>query len=232
MFNLHFKNSKGNEAPDLGSQGSIDSVDLRFFDLDKPLLNREEFLIDFEKNFASTISSQIEKERYLNRRCLLRKTLSEVLKLGPSEIKLERGVCGKDFLESTGVQMIDNISVDFNISHSGNIMAMALSRSYRVGVDIEILGPGIDIAGIRESISGLDPAKKDKSIMQSKDPQELLVQWTRIESLGKLAGTGLAFLDRDDILRNYDVFTYDISRTVFDKKIVGALSLGKRKGIF
>ncbi|MFB6456894.1 4'-phosphopantetheinyl transferase family protein [Chitinophaga sp. Hz27] len=129
-----------------------------------------------------------DRQNRLFGRLLLRDLLCEE---GYSPDSLERvnaDAAGKLFLEDA--------SVDFNLSHSGNMVLAAITRSGRIGVDVELkaaLKPK-DIAVV------LRPEELER--LQREDKDALYGLWTRKESLVKARGQGLAIDVRDIYLRN------------------------------
>jgi 4'-phosphopantetheinyl transferase len=78
-------------------------------------------------------------------------------------------------------------SVDFNISHAGDVVACAIGYGCRVGIDIEQIKK-IDIEDFRTQFR-LD---EWEDILHAEDRSEAFFQyWTRKEAVAKLSGEGL-----------------------------------------
>jgi 4'-phosphopantetheinyl transferase len=67
-------------------------------------------------------------ERYVVTRSLVRAVLSERLAISPREIRVDRTDAGKPVIAD---------AMHFNVSHSGDLILMAISDERAVGVDIE-----------------------------------------------------------------------------------------------
>lgn len=96
----------------------------------------------------------------------------ERLAIGPSE---------RPFLEGVG-------GVDFNVSHSGDVVVCAFAIGGRVGVDVEAIRP-IDSSGIWRLL----PTALWQEAEHAQHPEEGFFRcWTRFESAVKAEGCGLA----------------------------------------
>ncbi len=70
------------------------------------------------------------RERYIICHGLLRQLLAERVNQSPAELKLEKAEFGKPFLP-------DYPELSFNMSHSGDILAIAISTHCQLGIDVE-----------------------------------------------------------------------------------------------
>lgn len=82
---------------------------------------------------------------------------------------------------------LENVPVDFNISHSGHVVVCAISTNGRVGVDVEIVQP--------VELSYLAPQMQEtewQEIQAAPDMyRSFFYYWTRKEALLKANGKGL-----------------------------------------
>lgn len=95
----------------------------------------------------------------------------ERLAIGPSE---------RPFLEGIG-------GVDFNVSHSGDVVLCAFAIRARVGIDVEAIRP-IDSTGFRRLL----PTALWQEAEHAQHPAGFFRCWTRLESAVKAEGSGLA----------------------------------------
>lgn len=122
-----------------------------------------------------------DKERYLATRYLIREIISELTNIDPAAIEFGKTQKGKPFLKKTP-------EIRFSISHSNSRIAIAVSKGYECGCDIE----------------EIDPEKINNDLIQAHfHPNEILLIenekrdtsfyhcWTRKEALFKAIGTGL-----------------------------------------
>jgi 4'-phosphopantetheinyl transferase len=97
-----------------------------------------------------------------------------------SHIKFETGINGKPMLK-------DNKSIDFNVSHSGDIIVSAISKK-PVGIDIEVWGDH-DVEGIAKRFFTQEESNKIKNSINRQ--QSFHNIWTKKESYLKMLGLGL-----------------------------------------
>lgn len=78
--------------------------------------------------------------------------------------------------------------LDFNISHSGNIVLCAASLEMRLGIDIEQMNP-VQLSNFKHQFS----KREWDSLQNTKDWQDLFFQyWVKKEALTKTDGSGLS----------------------------------------
>lgn len=87
-----------------------------------------DLLSDEERAHLAGYRVREAAERYVVTRSLVRAVLSDRLSLSPREIRVKRTDTGKPVLTQ---------GLHFNVSHSGDLILMAISDDRAVGVDIE-----------------------------------------------------------------------------------------------
>jgi 4'-phosphopantetheinyl transferase len=125
----------------------------------------------------------LQQLRFKNRRAALRLLLGRHLQQSPTSIQYVVGDNGKPYLE--------NSCLRFNVSHSGDMAAIALGFDCEIGIDIErlnVLSNSADIAADffteaeRRDIASLSIPMRERAI---------LTMWTRKESILKADGIGI-----------------------------------------
>ena len=86
-----------------------------------------------ERERAARIIDPLRRGRFRSARFVLRNILSLYNYLPPEEIELSYGKYGKPFIEQKALKC----SISFNITHSTNLMLVALSNSCQIGIDLE-----------------------------------------------------------------------------------------------
>ena len=86
-----------------------------------------------ELDRAARMIDPLRRGRFLSARFALRNILSLYKHLPPEAIEFSYGKYRKPFVE----QRTLNCSISFNISHSSDLMLVALSNSCQVGIDLE-----------------------------------------------------------------------------------------------
>jgi 4'-phosphopantetheinyl transferase len=127
-----------------------------------------------------------DRRRFLAGRALARSVLGSYLDCPPADVTLALTAFGKPYLCRR-----DGPDLRFNLSHSGGLVALAVSVGADVGVDVEAAAPANadELVSIvlseqeRRAFERLPPALR---------PAAFLRCWTRKEALLKAAGTGLS----------------------------------------
>lgn len=86
----------------------------------------------------------------------------------------------------TGKPFIKNNQIEFNISHSRNEIAIAISKRHKVGIDIEAYRPFSNITAAFSFFT----AKEQQQIQRDKAPEKKLIDlWTKKEAVIKAIGS-------------------------------------------
>jgi 4'-phosphopantetheinyl transferase len=136
------------------------------------------------------------RETFIVSRGILRLLLSKYLETAPEKLVFKQGEYGKPYVQLNA----DQLSLQFNISHSKDLALFAFTLRNQIGIDIEY---------IREDFSYEEIAprffSKQESVILSALPKEqrreaFFTCWTRKEAFIKAIGEGLSFpLDRFDV---------------------------------
>lgn len=131
---------------------------------------------------ANRLQNSEDKKTRLICYTLLRMILSKRLNKDPNGIIFLKGASGKP--------VIKDASLFFNISHTRDSFAFAISEHSSIGVDLEDLNKLSDFETIIKKIfSGKECEFIHKSTTKSRNNFSLL--WTRKEALLKAIGTGI-----------------------------------------
>ena len=135
---------------------------------------------------ARAASYRFEKDRlgFATARGLLRTILSHYLGTEASSISFEYGTEGKPFLK--------NSSISFNVTHSGNLAAYAVTGGPRdLGIDVEWIRP----EPLRDQVPEQFFTRSEIGELQSLRREEIIPAffrcWTRKEAFLKARGGGL-----------------------------------------
>jgi 4'-phosphopantetheinyl transferase len=125
-------------------------------------------------------------ERWTVAHGALRWILATYSQSEPSSLVLRAGPQGKPGLVWPG----KNIS--FNLSHTCGLALLAVAGSGRVGVDAEIVRPGVEVADLSRRFFA--PAEADEILGLAPQAQvaAFFACWTRKEAFVKALGTGLS----------------------------------------
>jgi 4'-phosphopantetheinyl transferase len=138
-----------------------------------------------EEERATRFVNPRDRRRYRFRRALLRKVLAEYLSCHPREIRYGYGCQGKPSVEGAG-------DFYFNLSRSGDHVAIAVTRCADIGIDIEVIREVPNAECIADHFfSHLEIAELG-SVPADGRSLAFLRGWTRKEAFVKATGGGLA----------------------------------------
>ena len=172
-----------------------------FAELDQQPQERREQLASYltseEKTRAQRFHHQQDSERFIIHRGLLRETLASFIEENPCQLSFRQNEHGKPYLSQELPQIL------FNLSHSENMMALALTKEAEVGIDIEKEKKIEKMADLVKRF--FSPAEQEEFASLPIDQQQeaFYLAWTRKEAFVKAAGRGLALgLDTFDVNLN------------------------------
>jgi len=122
-----------------------------------------------------------DKQRFVVSRSILKILISKYLSINPKEVIIGKGLNNKPCL-------IGNNNLEFNLSHSGDWIIMAISN-HSVGIDLEFLDENFNY----EEILLNSFANNEKAIIKSNDLNSLqfFKLWTRKEAFAKALAKGI-----------------------------------------
>lgn len=145
-----------------------------------------QILSDEECYFADNIRNEMLRKQHIKVRVGLRQILASYLNQTANHITIAKTEYGKPYLP-------DYPDMQFNISHSGNTLLVAISSVGAVGIDIE------QAKSHKRGFSGLVAkcfAKQEQdywfSLPECEKTAEFYRFWTRKEAFVKAVGRGLA----------------------------------------
>jgi len=156
-----------------------------------------QLLKEFSKDFPENCQNKIKNFRrwqdaqlsILGRYLLKYGLKSMGKKLQPNELKFNSN--SKPYLEAG--------NLEFNISHSGNIVVCAISDQFEIGIDIEIL-KDIDITDFKGQMTEYE---FNKVIYANDITSSFFDYWTQKEAVLKAHGSGIIdFLQSFEIIEN------------------------------
>lgn len=157
-----------------------------------PLLER--ILSEEEIKRSSRFCFSEDRRRFVSARSALRMILSGCIGVPPDSLAFATGDNGKPRLIRHDERIAD---IRFNLSHSGEMALVAVTRGREVGVDIECVRNNISHASLARRFF----AAEEREALEATPPEERLHAffrcWTRKEAYLKAVGAGLSVpLDR------------------------------------
>ena len=195
MYNLHKQkiNLEENE------------VHIWNFDLNTVIPMKDQFqkiLSDDELIRADKFHFEIDKNRFICSRGLLRKLLSIYTGISAKEISFEFNNYGKPSL--FGNQ--NNTGLHFNLSHSKSYMSVGFAKNALIGVDVELMKPLKDHIEIAKRFFSDPEVEQLNSFPTDKILDGFYYCWTAKEAVIKLSGEGLSYP-----LKDFDVKLKELS---------------------
>lgn len=163
----------------------IAQVELHSLHLHDGLHIPELMLSEAEKVRAAAFRSPEARRMFVAGRTLCRSIVSRITDCTPAALSIAITPSGRPYLP-------DHPDIDFNLSHSGNMVVLAVSRGGHVGVDIEPLNLFSEAEG-REILPLILSAQElnDLHHLTSQQRQnEFLSHWVRKEAALKCLGDG------------------------------------------
>jgi 4'-phosphopantetheinyl transferase len=148
-----------------------------------------------EKERAARFYRQLDRDRFVVTRELLRFILSRYLDASPSSLRFVKNEHGKPCLTGSGE------ALSFNVSHSGNVVLLAFARRRALGVDVERLDATVDCDRLAKRLfSPAELAQLAHFTGAEERVRAFFRCWTRKEAYIKGQGAGMALG-----LRSFDV---------------------------
>jgi len=142
-----------------------------------------------ERKRADRFNRPHPRADFIRTRTILRRLLAGYLERDPAGLVFTLGPHGKPTLLGTGLQ--------FNASHSGNCLTIAVRWHVAVGVDVEGQRDVANVLAIARRFFAPAEANQIEALPAARQPDAFRALWTLKEAIVKAAGEALAYhLDR------------------------------------
>lgn len=175
------------------------------FDLDNlnsKKLKLEKILSDDELARANKFHFEIDKDRFICSRGLLRFLSGIYTGKSPDKISFSFNHYGKPAFSNEH----KTINLHFNLSHSKNYMSVGFVKDVLVGIDVELMKPLKDHLEIAKRFFSNSEIEQLNSFPSEKLLEGFYTCWTGKEAVIKLSGEGLSFP-----LKDFDVQLKELS---------------------
>lgn len=139
-----------------------------------------------ERARGERFTNSAAASRFVAGRWLLRSALAAVVDVPPEEVRLEYGEHGKPALADPPAA-----GLAFNLSHSGDLAAMALARG-RIGIDIERVRSLSDMSRLAVRILTRSESAAYEALPVHARLPAMIAAWARKEAVLKALGTGIS----------------------------------------
>lgn len=190
-LNLIWPNQADQHIPGPPSQ-PLPDCDVHVWCVSLPLLLKEldtlsSLLSPEEKVRAERFYFEMDRNRFVAGRGLLRTIVGGYMEMAPSQVAFVYGNYGKPAL---GLGAWDK-PLEFNLSHSKDLVLYIFSRDHRVGIDIEYIRPMPDLDDFTEQFFSPRETEILKSLSDEKKYEAFFRLWTCKEAFLKAHGSGL-----------------------------------------
>jgi 4'-phosphopantetheinyl transferase len=157
-------------------------------------------LVSSEKLRAERFRFNNDMFKYITGRALLRQILGSYLDMHPCEIEIQYNNYGKPLLG--GIHNPD--SIEFNLSHSSELIVYTLCRGMLIGVDTEFMNASMDHINTARQFCTPSEFSYLRGAVDHKDLVNKFFRiWTRKEAVLKGNGRGISpELKKIDVLEN------------------------------
>jgi 4'-phosphopantetheinyl transferase len=149
-----------------------------------------------ERKRASRFRFARDRDRFVGARGLLREILALYLNATPGRLRFDYGAHGKPFLARE-----EHSSLCFNLSHSFDVMLLAIAHKREVGVDVEgVRSIGLATDELGDTVLS-EPEKQVLARCGGQDKRTTFLRfWTLKEAFIKADGQGVSLpLERIDV---------------------------------
>ena len=155
---------------------------------------RPSLLTPDEQERASRYRAADARDRFVAARAALREILGRYAGLPPERLRFDYPcACGRaDCEPSQRKPRLAPETVRFNVSHTDGLALVVVAREREVGVDVEEIRPGIELASVARHVLGADEAEALAALPERERLDAFYGRWTRREAHAKARGDGLA----------------------------------------
>ena len=179
-----------------------------------------------ERSRGMRLRRDQDRRRYVARHAFVRRVLGAVLDRPPESLVYRTGRCGKPYLSGGLESKREGLRfLNFSLSHSENILALAVTSGRELGIDVEVVQPLSDSLAIAAMPVELVTPELLPSRPAGERDFTFYRLWTRNEAVAKMHGRGIDCRHTHEpstiprwILRS---FTFDRG----GKQIVGAFAI-------
>ncbi|MFD7769398.1 4'-phosphopantetheinyl transferase family protein [Streptomyces sp. NPDC059787] len=147
--------------------------------------SRRHLLSAVERERADALKQTADQDRFVAGRALLRTLAADLL--GTTASRVIVGSSCPDCPRPHGKPTLPGTPWETSVSHSGDLVAVALSTAGPVGVDVERIDEALVPGELRPQV--LSPA--EAAVHPHDTPRSFFRTWTRKEAVLKATGTGL-----------------------------------------
>jgi 4'-phosphopantetheinyl transferase len=154
-----------------------------------------------ERVRAERFVHPLDRTRYIAAHAILRSLLSDYVNLAPEELNFTRAAHGKP--------QLDGQLLTFNLSHSNDLMLIAVSSRRELGVDIEAIRADFPFEMLADHYFAPEDQWSLRVTPQPARHTRFFEIWTRTEAELKASGVGLGGTVAKDHQSRYSVHSFE-----------------------
>ena len=146
----------------------------------------ERYLSPVETARSNQLKSDRARKCFIAGRGVLRDILGKYLGCEPAEVPIAAGEQGKPYLTGSSERL------RFNVSHSGELLLLAVATGRDIGIDLETTDPDKPFAAMARIAFSRPEQEELFSLPASRQAAAFYRQWVRKEACLKACGTGFS----------------------------------------
>jgi 4'-phosphopantetheinyl transferase len=190
-----------------------------------------------ETTQAGRLKAKSDRDAFIKTRAALRSIVGREAGVPPRNVTFRYNSWGKPSIEAPGSD-----EIDFSVSHTKGLSAIALSHGGPVGVDVEPCRSCPDRIRIASDLFGVEVAKQLLAVETTRQDTVFLRLWTAGEAFVKARGLGFAGINgrvpialaavgsEDVVLRREATDRWSLTRLELGDEFIGHVIVGARPG--
>ncbi|PWE69631.1 4'-phosphopantetheinyl transferase [Bacillus cereus] len=146
-------------------------------------------LNDIEREKANSYHHSADRARFIIGCVISRLVLGKILSMSPVQVPIDR-MCSVCKLQHGRPQLPEGMP-QLSVSHSGEWVVVAFTKSAPVGIDVEQMNPSIDVMKMAEGVLTDIEIAQVMKLPNEQKIEGFLTYWTRKEAVLKATGEGL-----------------------------------------
>lgn len=146
-------------------------------------------LNDQEQARAEQLKIENKRLQFVLTRAVLKELLGKELGLSPIDIEFDYAEHGKPFISPE----TNPENIEFNVSHSNDYAAIAISNNIKLGVDIEQIRTGIEFEKLAQRFFSKIECEHILSLAEEEKQAAFFSIWSAKEAFIKAHGEGVGF---------------------------------------
>lgn len=162
-----------------------DRIDIWQFSLEKEFIGANALLNEEETLRAKRYHFDRHRRRFTVARATMRLILACYLRTSPTALSFNYQAHGKP-------ELITEVSLQFNLSHSGNLALLAVGQDHSLGVDLEFFS-NRPYEGIGQHLFSINENNALAKVNTPLKPLVFFRLWSQKEAFIKASGLGLSY---------------------------------------